>query len=188
MDHEFAKAQRSLTAEPDDPHQWFVWAQHFHRTDRFAELVSHVVAVDSQDGFHKQLLQYLLEHPKDLMEELQQRSKAGRRVFFDVLLLANVDSSELFLQIYEKASKSQRKQLEKCFLEHKIPVESLQAPIGLQELAKDAPVVLFTGLMALLSGGQKPLLQRMIQSLKAPHSDLKEHFGRGKDKDSQKSL
>jgi hypothetical protein len=95
-------------------------------------------------------------------------------------LLIRTDRFDDFLALYQRANPAQCELLEVMLKQHKIPLEAVRTPIEFQELAREAPVLVFTALMSLLSGGQKPLLKRMIRSLKRPHSEFEERISRPK--------
>lgn len=179
MDRELAQVRRDIHASPDDPRLMLIWAQQMVRADRFAELFSFFLTQFKQlqeDQFH--VLEWFLEYQEEVQQQLFLASSAEQRDFLDRLMSSGVDASDFLFFLYEDGSWPESYPIEEFCEKHEIPLESLSTPVNLAKLTKEAPIVVFTGLMSLLTGNQKALLYRIINSLKSPSSELKERFGR----------
>lgn len=179
MDRELAQGRRERRAAPDDPQGLFLWAQQMVRRDRFAELFSFFLGqLEQSRELPERVLEWFLNFQEEIEGELERVDGAKQRSFLDGLMSSGVDASDFFYELYERGHWPDSYPVEEFCERYEIPVESLSTPGDLVALTKEAPIVVFTGLMSLLAGQQKGLVLRIIQSLKSPSSELKERFGR----------
>ncbi|MDF1664579.1 MAG: hypothetical protein P1V97_22660 [Planctomycetota bacterium] len=179
MDRELAQGRRDIKAAPDDPRLMLLWAQQMVRADRFAELFSFFLGrFDQLQDEQLHILEWFLEYQEEVQEQLVLASSEDQRAFLNGLMSSGADASDFLFFLYEDGSWPESYPIEEFCEDHEIPLESLSTPVNLARLTKEAPIVVFTGLMSLLTGNQKALLFRIINSLKSPTSELKERFGR----------